>query len=96
MRWLIISKSRPDESLGVVTLNLKQRDLIYEMVEERLQSVAGADVYRLRPHHETWLEGLDGMAGSLQHFTNRHPRPLLRKQVIQESHFGPIAIGGPV
>jgi hypothetical protein len=39
-------KSRPGESLGVVTLNLKQRDLIAELIEERLQNVPGSDSYR--------------------------------------------------
>lgn len=38
--------TRPDESLGVVTLNIKQRDLIAELLEERLKSVRGADTYR--------------------------------------------------
>jgi transcription elongation GreA/GreB family factor/very-short-patch-repair endonuclease len=37
---------RPDESLGVVTLNIRQRDLIAELLEERLRTVAGADQYR--------------------------------------------------
>jgi very-short-patch-repair endonuclease len=59
-------KSRPDESLGVVTLNLKQRDLIYEMVEERLQSVAGADVYRERWQSEAqplFIKNLENVQG---------------------------------
>jgi very-short-patch-repair endonuclease len=38
--------TRPNESLGVVTLNIKQRDLIAELLEERLRSVRGADSYR--------------------------------------------------
>lgn len=38
--------SRPNESLGIVTLNIKQRDLIAELLEERLKSVRGADKYR--------------------------------------------------
>jgi transcription elongation GreA/GreB family factor len=38
--------TRPNESLGVVTLNIKQRDLIAELLEERLKSVRGADSYR--------------------------------------------------
>ena len=38
--------SRPNESLGIVTLNIKQRDLIAELLEERLKSVRGADSYR--------------------------------------------------
>lgn len=38
--------TRPNESLGVVTLNIKQRDLIAELLEERLKSARGADGYR--------------------------------------------------
>lgn len=38
--------TRPDDSLGVVTLNIKQRDLIAELLEERLKSVRDADSYR--------------------------------------------------
>lgn len=37
--------SRPTDSLGVVTLNIKQRDLIAELLEERLRSVKSADNY---------------------------------------------------
>ena len=38
--------TRPNESLGIVTLNIKQRDLIAELLEERLKSVRGTDAYR--------------------------------------------------
>lgn len=38
--------TRPNESIGIVTLNIKQRDLIAELLEERLKSVRGADSYR--------------------------------------------------
>jgi transcription elongation GreA/GreB family factor len=38
--------TRPNESLGIVTLNIKQRDLIAELLEERLKSTRGADSYR--------------------------------------------------
>lgn len=38
--------TRTNESLGIVTLNIKQRDLIAELLEERLKSVRGADSYR--------------------------------------------------
>ncbi len=37
---------RPEESLGVVTLNIKQRDLIAELLDERLRDVPGADSFR--------------------------------------------------
>jgi transcription elongation GreA/GreB family factor/very-short-patch-repair endonuclease len=40
--------TRREESLGVVTLNIKQRDLISELLEERLARVATADDYRQR------------------------------------------------
>ena len=42
--------NRPNESLGIITLNIKQRDLIAELLEERLRSVRGADTYR-----ENWI-----------------------------------------
>ena len=38
--------TRPNESLGIVTLNIKQRDLIAELLDERLRAVRGADTYR--------------------------------------------------
>jgi very-short-patch-repair endonuclease len=42
---------RPDESLGIVTLNVKQRDLISELLDDRLRDLLGADAYR-----ERWME----------------------------------------
>jgi hypothetical protein len=39
-------QSRPKDSLGVVTLNVKQRDLISELLEDRLNGVKEADEYR--------------------------------------------------
>jgi DNA polymerase III delta prime subunit/very-short-patch-repair endonuclease len=39
---------RPNDSLGIATLNLKQRDLIAELLEERLVSVDGADAFKER------------------------------------------------
>jgi superfamily I DNA and/or RNA helicase/very-short-patch-repair endonuclease len=43
--------TRSDESLGVVTLNIKQRDLISELVAERLNSISEAGAYK-----EHWQE----------------------------------------
>lgn len=42
--------TRSDESLGVVTLNIKQRDLISELLAERLNSMTEAGAYK-----EHWL-----------------------------------------
>ena len=39
-------ETRPEDSLGVVTLNIKQRDLIAELLEERLRNLRGAEPYR--------------------------------------------------
>ncbi len=38
--------TRSKESLGIVTLNIKQRDLISELLEDKLRSVQGAPEYR--------------------------------------------------
>lgn len=40
---------RPHDSLGVVTLNIKQRDLVAELLEERIRSLPSAAEFR-----ETW------------------------------------------
>ena len=39
---------RPEDSLGVVTLNIKQRDLISELLEEKLAGFKEAELYRLK------------------------------------------------
>ncbi len=39
-------QARPKDSLGVVTLNIKQRDLIAELVDDRLSTVSGANEFR--------------------------------------------------
>jgi very-short-patch-repair endonuclease len=59
-------KSRPDESLGVVTLNLKQRELITELLDERLQTVSGADNYREKWRSEAqplFIKNLENVQG---------------------------------
>lgn len=41
-------QSQPEHSLGIVTLNIKQRDLIAELLEEKLKNYPEADEYRKR------------------------------------------------
>lgn len=41
-------KTRPDDSLGVVTLNIKQRELIAELLEERLRGMIDMEALRVR------------------------------------------------
>jgi very-short-patch-repair endonuclease len=48
--------TRPGESLGVVTLNIKQRDLIAELLDDRLGSTPGADEYR-----QKWYQARQGL-----------------------------------
>jgi len=58
--------SRPNESLGIVTLNIKQRDLIAELLEERLRSVRGADTYRehwTSEGHPLFIKNLENVQG---------------------------------
>ncbi len=58
--------SRPDDSLGIVTLNIKQRDLIAELLEKRLKSVRGADSYRDRCASEgqpLFIKNLENVQG---------------------------------
>jgi very-short-patch-repair endonuclease len=40
--------TRPDDSLGIVTLNIKQRDFLDEMLDERLRSVPEAQAFKDR------------------------------------------------
>ena len=46
--------TRPDDSLGIVTLNIKQRDLLADMLEDRLRTLPEAQAFR-----ERWAQ--DGM-----------------------------------
>lgn len=58
--------NRPNESLGIVTLNIKQRDLITELLEERLRTVRGADVYKERWVNEgapLFIKNLENVQG---------------------------------
>jgi very-short-patch-repair endonuclease len=58
--------SRPDESLGVVTLNIKQRDLIAELLEERLATLPAAEEFRRRWHEvrqDLFVKNLETVQG---------------------------------
>jgi hypothetical protein len=56
----------PGDSLGVVTLNIKQRDLIAELIEERIVTTPGADIYRERWANEgqpLFIKNLENVQG---------------------------------
>lgn len=57
---------RPHDSLGIVTLNIKQRDLLAEMLEQRLRSIPEA--VRFREHWEAqgmelFIKNLENVQG---------------------------------
>jgi very-short-patch-repair endonuclease len=85
----------PDESLGVVTLNIKQRDLIAELLDERLRSVAGADEYRERWTKEgqsLFVKNLENVQGDERDaiiISTTFGKPPGSKSVRQ--NFGPIS-----
>ncbi len=56
----------PDLSLGIVALNIRQRDLIAELMEERLKSMSGADGYRNKWNDEgqdIFVKNLENVQG---------------------------------
>lgn len=70
----------PDQSLGVVALNIRQRDLIAELLEERLKSVTSAQAYR-----DKWAEqGLGLFVKNLENVQGDE-----RDAIIISTTFGP-------
>lgn len=70
----------PDQSLGVVALNIRQRDLIAELLEDRLKSVTSALAYR-----DKWAEeGLGLFVKNLENVQGDE-----RDAIIISTTFGP-------
>lgn len=70
----------PNQSLGVVALNIRQRDLIAELLEERLKSVTSAQAYR-----DKWAEqGLGLFVKNLENVQGDE-----RDAIIISTTFGP-------
>lgn len=70
----------PDQSLGVVALNIRQRDLIAELLEERLRTIKSAEEYRDR-----WAsEGLGLFVKNLENVQGDE-----RDAIIISTTFGP-------
>ena len=91
-------QARPENSLGVVTLNVKQRDLIEEMLEERLKTVNGADDFKMhwKAHGmELFVKNLENVQGDERDciiISTTFGRPATAGVVRQ--NFGPISRGG--
>lgn len=90
--------TRPEESLGVVTLNIKQRDLISELLEERLKYVVNADSYRehwAKDGQPLFIKNLENVQGDERDailISTTFGRPIGSRVVRQ--NFGPISRQG--
>lgn len=71
---------QPDQSLGVVALNIRQRDLIAELLEDRLKTMTSAQVFR-----DKWAEqGLGLFVKNLENVQGDE-----RDAIIISTTFGP-------
>lgn len=90
--------TRPNESLGIVTLNIKQRDLIAELLDERLKTARGADTYRdhwVKEGHPLFIKNLENVQGDERDaiiVSTTFGRPAGSSAVRQ--NFGPISRQG--
>ena len=88
-------RERPDESLGVVTLNITQRDLIEEILEKRLKDYEEGETYRAKWANEGWpffvknLENVQGDERDVIFISTTFGRPPGANVVRQ--NFGPIS-----
>lgn len=87
--------SRPDDSLGVVTLNITQRDLIEELLEKRLRSFPVGEEFRMKWESEGWpffiknLENVQGDERDAIFISTTFGRPPGTEVVRQ--NFGPVS-----
>lgn len=86
---------RPDDSLGVVTLNLKQRDLIEELLEQRFKNLDVAEHFKLRWEKERlplFVKNLENVQGDERDtiFISTTFGPALGTSVVRQN-FGPIS-----
>lgn len=90
--------TRPNESLGIVTLNIKQRDLIAELLEERFKSIRDADSYRdhwLTEGQPLFIKNLENVQGDERDaiiISTTFGKPAGSSAVRQ--NFGPISRNG--
>ena len=58
--------SNPEDSLGIVTLNLRQRDLVEEMLDQRCRNLPVTDAFRIRWENEglgLFVKNLESVQG---------------------------------
>ena len=90
--------TRPDDSLGIVTLNIKQRDLLADLLEDRLRSLPEAQAFR-----EHWAqEGMGLFVKNLETVQGDERDCILISTTfgkapgtdVVRQHFGPISLPG--
>jgi hypothetical protein len=89
---------RPDDSLGIVTLNIKQRDLISELLEERLRTLPQAVEFKERWNSEgmgLFIKNLENVQGDERDciFISTTFGKARGTEVVRQS-FGPISRSG--
>lgn len=89
---------RPDDSLGIVTLNIKQRDLVAEMLEERLRTISEAVDFKERWETEgmgLFIKNLENVQGDERDcilISTTFGKP--RGTNVVRQNFGPISRDG--
>lgn len=89
---------RSDDSLGIVTLNIKQRDLVAEMLEERLRNLPEAATFRERWEKEGMglfiknLENVQGDERDCIFISTTFGKP--KSADVVRQNFGPISRDG--
>lgn len=86
---------RPDESLGIVTLNLRQRDLIEELLEQRFKNFEAAEAFEARWQREglpLFVKNLENVQGDERDviFISTTFGPAPGTNVVRQN-FGPIS-----
>ncbi|MFM0148636.1 DUF4011 domain-containing protein [Paraburkholderia sp. RL18-085-BIA-A] len=90
--------TRPDDSLGVVTLNVKQRDLIDELLTERIRPMVKADEYKKEwaaRGMELFVKNLENVQGDERDriiISTTFGKP--RNTSVVRQNFGPISREG--
>ena len=87
--------SNPEDSLGIVTLNLRQRDLVEEMLDQRCRNLPLTDAFRMRWENEglgLFVKNLESVQGDERDviFISTTFGPAPNTNVVRQN-FGPIS-----
>jgi len=87
--------SNPDDSLGIVTLNLRQRDLVEELLDQRCRNLPLTDAFRNRWENEglgLFVKNLESVQGDERDviFISTTFGPAPNSDVVRQN-FGPIS-----